>query len=59
MNSIDEIWAADLIVMQAFSTDNKRIRYLLTAIDISSKFVWIVSLKRKTGQEVTNAFSRI
>ena len=59
MNSIDEIWAADFIDMQAFSKDNHGIKYLLTVIDIFSKFVWIVPLKRKTGQEVANAFSRI
>ena len=59
MNSIDEIGAADLIDMQAFSEDNNGIKYLLTAIDVFSKFVWIASLKRKTGQEVANAFSRI
>ena len=59
MNSIDEIWAADLIDMQAFSKDNNGIKYLLTAIDIFYKFVWIVPLKRKTGQKVANAFSRI
>ena len=45
--------------MQAFSKDNKGIKYLLTEIDIFSKFVWIVPLKRKTGQEVTNAFLRL
>ena len=59
MNSIDEIWAADLIDMQTFSEDNNGIKYMLTVIDIFSKFVWIVALKRKTGQEVANAFSRI
>ena len=59
MNSIDKIWAADLIDMQAFSEDKNGIKYLLTVIDIFSKFVWIVPLKRKTGQEVANAFSRI
>ena len=59
MNSIDEIWAANLIDMQAFSKDNNGIKYLLTVIDVFSKFVWIVPLKRKTGQEVANAFSRI
>ena len=32
---------------------------MLTVIDIFSKFVWIIFLKRKTGQEVANAFSRI
>ena len=43
--------------MQAISKDNNGIKYLLTVIDIFSKFVWIVPLKRKTGQEV--AFSKI
>ena len=59
MNIIYEILAADLIDMQAFSKDNNGIKYLLTVIYIFSKFVWIVPLKRKTGQEVANAFSRI
>ena len=46
--------------MQAFSKDNNGIKYLLTVIDISSKFVWIVPLKqKKTGQEVAHAFSKI
>ena len=45
--------------MQVFSKDNNGIKYLLTVIDIFSIFVWIVPLKRKTGQEVANAFSRI
>ena len=32
---------------------------MLSVIDIFSKFVWIIPLKRKTGQEVANAFFRI
>ena len=32
---------------------------MLTVINIFYKFVWIVPLKRKTGQEVANAFSSI
>ena len=59
MNAIDEIWAADLIDMQAFSKDNNGIKYILIVIDVFSKFVWIVPLKLKTGQEVANAFSRM
>ena len=39
VNSIDEIWAADLIDMQVFSKQNKGIKYLLTVIDVFSKFV--------------------
>ena len=59
MNGIDEIWAADLIDMQAFANDNNGIKYLLTVIDIFSKLVRIIPLKRKTGQEVAHAFSGI
>ena len=55
MNDIDEILAADLINMQAFSKEKNGIKYLLTIIDVFSKFVWIVPLKRKTGQ-VANDF---
>ena len=38
MNGFDEAVAADLIDMQAFSKDNNDIKYLLTVIDIFSKF---------------------
>ena len=59
VNGIDEMWAADLIDMQAFSKDNNGIKYLLTVIEIFSEFVWIAPLKRKTGQEFADAFSKI
>ena len=59
MKGINEIWAADLIAMQAFSKDNIGLKNLLTVIDMFFKFVWIVPLKQKTGQEVANAFSRM
>ena len=45
--------------MQVFSKDNNGIKYLLTVIDIFSKYILIVPLTRKTGQEVANSFSRI
>ena len=59
MNSIDKIWAADLMDMQAFTKNNNGIKYLLTVIDIFSKFLWIVPLKLITGQEVASAFLSI
>ena len=59
VNGIDEIFAADLIDLQAFSKDNNEIKCLLTVIDIFSKFVWIIPWKRQTGEEVAKAFSRI
>ena len=59
VSKIDEIWAADLVEMQKLSRDNKGYKYLLTVIDIFSKFGWIQPLKNKTGLEVEGAFKNI
>ena len=56
VNGIDEIWAANLIDMQAFSKDNNGIKYLLIVIDIFSKFVWIIPLKRKLNRKLQMHF---
>ena len=56
---VDDIWAADLVDMSPFSRSNKRYKYLLTVIDVYSKYGWIVPLKTKTGKEVTQAFRRL
>ena len=45
--------------MQKFSKWNKGIRYLLTVIDVFSKYGWIITLKDKKGETVTNAFNTI
>ncbi len=59
VKGIDEIWAADLVDMQAFADDNDGVKYLLTVIDVLSKYGWIVPLKQKTGLATANAFKRI
>ena len=45
----DNIWGVDLADMQSLSKFNKGIKYLLCTIDIFSKYVWVISLKDKTG----------
>ena len=45
--------------MQSLSKYNKRIKYLLCAIDLLSKYVWIVPLKDKKGSSIVNAFQKI
>ena len=52
---VDDIWTADLVDMSPFSRLNKDYKYLLTVIDIFSKYGWIVPLKTKTGKEVAQA----
>ncbi len=57
--NIDNIWAADLVEMGALAKFNKGYKYLLTVIDIFSKYGWIVPLKNKTGKSVAKAFTSI
>jgi hypothetical protein len=59
VKGIDEIWAADLVDMQAYADDNDGVKYLLTVIDVLSKYGWIVPLKQKTGLATANAFKLI
>ena len=42
--------------MQLMSKYNKRIKYLLCAIDLFSKYAWFVALKNKKGVTIVDAF---
>ena len=55
----DNIWGVDLADMQSLSKCNKVIKYLLCAIDIFSKYPWVVPLKDKKGTSIVNAFQKI
>ena len=55
----DNIWGVDLAGMQSLSKQNKGIKYLLGAIDLFSKYAWIVPLKDKRGISIVNAFQKI
>ena len=52
----DNIWAADLTDMQLTSKFNKGFRFLLSVIDIYSKYAWVVPLKDEKGVSIANAF---
>ena len=55
----DNIWGVDLADMQSLSKKNKGIKYLLCAIDLYSKYTFVVSLKDKKGMSIVNAFNKI
>ena len=55
----DNIWGVDVADMQLISKYNKAIRYLLCAIDLFSKYVFVVPLKDKKGPTIINAFQSI
>ena len=55
----DEQWQADLIEMPHDKDRNDGYKYLLTVVDILSKWAFGVPLRTKQGQAVTDGFHRI
>ena len=55
----DNIWGVDLADTQSLSKKNKGIKYLLCAIDLFSKYAFVVPLKDKKGTSIANAFNKI
>ena len=54
----DNIWGVDLADIQLLSKYNKGIKYLLCAIDLFSKYVWVVSIKDKKGFRLLMPFKK-
>jgi transposase InsO family protein len=59
VNNINYVWESDLVDVQGLTKYNDGVKYLLTVIDVFSKFLYIVPLKSKTGKAVTSAFQSI
>ena len=55
----DNIWGVDLADMQSLSKKKEGIKYLLSAIDLFSKYAFVVPLKDKKGISIVNAFNKI
>ena len=59
VNGKDEQWQADLVDVQRLSKSNNGYKYILTCIDVLSKYAWAIPLKNKTGTSLVNAFKQI
>lgn len=59
VNSIDEIWTADLIDMQVFSKFNRGVKYVLAVIDVFSEYGWVFPLRDRTGKSVADVLKTI
>ena len=58
-NRLDEIWSADLVFTDCKLLKwNKGYQYILTIIDVFSKFAWAYPLK-KTGVLITDSFKSV
>ena len=59
VTGIDDQWQADLVDTSSLARFNKGYKFLLTCIDVFSKFAWVVLLKNKTGESLVNGFQSI
>ena len=55
----DDIWGVDLADLKSLSRKNKGIKYLLCAIDLYSKYAFVIPLEDKKGISIVNAFNKI
>jgi len=56
---INDYWQADLADLSSLAKFNGGVRYLLFVIDVFSKFLHVLPLKRKRPEDVINAFKKI
>lgn len=59
VHKVDDQWQTDLADMQQLSRQNQGYKYILTIIDIMTRYAWAQPLKSKRGQEVAAAFKRV
>jgi hypothetical protein len=59
VGDIDAQWQADLVDVARLSKENEGHNFLLTVIDVLSKYAWVVPLKNKTGRSLVEAFEKI
>lgn len=57
--SMDQQWQADLADVSTLKNKNSGYCYILTVIDILSKYAWAIPLKQKRGEDIVNAFEKI
>ena len=55
----DNIWGVDLANMQSLNKYNKENKYLMCAIDLFSKYPWVIPIKDIKGTSIVNAFQKL
>ena len=59
VGGIDQIWQADLVDVSNIQKHNYNNNFILTCIDVFSKYAWAIKLKDKSSKEVLKAFQQI
>lgn len=59
VRSIDDTWCIDLVDMTIFAKDNDGYKFLLTCIDVLSRYAWAIPMKNKSAATTLTAFKSI
>lgn len=59
VNYINDLWQIDLADVSLYAKQNDGYKYLLTVIDVLTKYAFVKPLKNKTAVTVTRAFRQI
>ena len=56
---IDQQWQADLADMQSLAGENDQYHYILTCIDVLSRYAWAVPVQSKSWKHMLVAFRKL
>ena len=54
-----QFWAIDLVDVENLYSKNRPYKYILTATDLFTRYVWYFPMKNKTAPETLRAFNEI
>jgi len=59
VTNVGDVWECDLLDVQSYAKYNDNYRYILSVIDVFSKFLYLIPVKTNRGPAVTAAFRSI
>jgi transposase InsO family protein len=59
VHAIDEQWQADLCDVSRLASKNRGVKFLLTIVDVFSRYAWVKPVKNKSGPIIAQAFREI
>lgn len=59
VSKIDELWEIDLCDMSMYASENDGYKFILSVIDVFSKYGWMIPVKSKSANEITKTFRNL
>lgn len=59
VSGIGDTLQADLLDMRGYASVNNNVSYLLTCVDVLTRYAWVIPLTNKTGQSVADGLRKV